>query len=249
MPDRIVVSRSEAPIARLTLSVAESQNRLDAAMVRGIVQHLDQLRRDRELRALILAGAPDVFCAGASLDSLKALATGEADERDLFALPEALLAFPVPIVAALQGHAVGGGLALALYCDLVVAAEGARYGFNFSQIGITPGMGMTRLLPLLVGDMLAGEMLLTGRHFQGRELRGRGLFNYVVPAEEVDDRAQDLARQFALQPRHVLELLKETLTAGRREALAAAIESELRMHRICFKHPDLQSRLEQWYLS
>jgi polyketide biosynthesis enoyl-CoA hydratase PksI len=219
------------------------------AMARGIVDRLEPLRHDPDLKVVIVSGVRDVFCAGASLDSLKALAAGDADERDLFALPGALLGFPLPIVAALEGHAVGGGLALALCCDLVVAAESARYGFNFSQIGITPGMGTTRLLPLLVGDRLASEMLLTGRYFLGRELRDRGLFNYVLPATEVDRRAVDLARQLAATPRHVLLLLKETLTQSRRQALAAAIEPELHMHQACFRHPDLQSRLEQWYLS
>jgi polyketide biosynthesis enoyl-CoA hydratase PksI len=249
MADGIAITPIEPGIVRLALDAASTHNRLDRSIVEGLLDALAALRSDPALRAVILAGTPEVFCAGASYGSLEELTSGAVNERALFALPSALLEFPCPIVGAIEGHAVGGGLALVLCCDIAIASERARYGFNFVQLGITPGLGVTRLLPLLVGPSLAAEMLLTGRHYLGRDLRALGLFSEVLPAAEVMPRALDDARRIAESPRHVIELLKNTLSSARREALAAAVEPEIRMHEQCFAHPDARARLERWYLS
>src|SRR6185295_5988387 len=102
----------------------------------------------------------------------------------------------------------------------------------------TPGMGTTALLPALVGSAFAAEMLLTGKFYKGRELNGRGLFNHVVPRDQVMPLARDLARSIALKQRPVLEMIKDALATSRRVALQEALSRERMMHKASFGDPD-----------
>lgn len=241
------VEALEPGIVEVRIDDPEGRNRLSDAVCDGLMDALAGLRGDPALRVVLLAGRPDVFCAGAPLETLHRLSEGAVDVKDLH-LSERILEFPVPVVGALEGHAVGGGLMVALCCDLLVAAEGARYGVNFVELGFTPGMGTTRLLPALAGPFLAAEMILTGALFRGRDLRGRGLFNHVVPAGEVRGAALDLALRMADKPRHVLEMLKLTLALPRRRALQEAMATEHLMHQVCFGREDTRAAVEAAYL-
>lgn len=247
MSDSVRLERVEDGIVRVVMDEAATRNRLSEDLCAALGAALDELARDPGLRALILAGRPDIFCAGATLTTLRRIVSGEVAVRDL-ALPSQLLGFPMPIVGAVQGDAVGGGLVLAACCDITVAAENGRYGVNFADLGFTPGMGTMALLPALVGHGLAAEMILTSKFYKGRELAGRGLFTHVVPATEVANLALDLARRIADKPRHVLEMIKETMALARRQALLAAMSREHLMHTICFSRPDVAGRIEDSYL-
>ena len=126
-------------------------------------------------------GLPDVFCAGADKESLLALCNGDMRVKDLL-VSERLLQTPFPVIAAMEGHAVGGGLMLAVCCDIIIAARESRYGASFLSMGFTPGMGCTKLLECLVGPYLAAEMMYTGRMMKGSELATKAVnFNYIVP--------------------------------------------------------------------
>lgn len=237
----------EEGIGRLRLDDSEHQNRLTRDVCEQLLAGLAELARRPDLRVLLLGGRRDVFCAGASREALEGIASGAFEVRDL-ELPARIIGFPVPVVAALEGHAVGGGLMLALCADITVASESGRYGVNFTDLEFTPGMGATALLPALAGHGFASEMMLTAKLYKGRELAGRGLFQHVVPASEVENLALDLARRIAEKPRHVLELVKETLGAPRRAALLAALEREQQMHRICFSRPGIADAVREKYL-
>jgi enoyl-CoA hydratase/carnithine racemase len=108
-----------------------------------------------------------------------------------------VLGIEVPTIGALNGHAIGGGLGLALVCDLRVANADAKYGANFTRLGLHPGMATTYILPRLVGLPKAAELLLTGRIIEGAEAAELGLANYAVPADQVLDKAWELAREVA----------------------------------------------------
>jgi polyketide biosynthesis enoyl-CoA hydratase PksI len=191
---------------------------------------------------LVLRGRPDVFCSGATQETLEALSSGKFRVRDL-ALASLLIAFPLPIIAAVEGPAVGGGLMLALCADIVVAAEKSRYGFNFVDLGFTPGMGATEIVPALVGRAFATEMLMTGKLYRSEELRSRGMFNHILPAESVFPAAKEIAERIAVKPRHVLELLKDTLAVPRRAALQSALAREHLLHQICFNDNNASARI------
>lgn len=247
MSEQIVRSNLGDGVYRLRMNSDATRNTLTNDFCTDLMVEIEQLARDPDVRVLLLTGATEVFCAGGSLETLRAVAEGDFEVKDL-ALPRVLLGFPLPVIGAVRGHAVGGGLALALCCDITVAAEDRRYGANFMAMGFTPGMGVTALLPALAGYSMAAEMMFTARFYTGRELAGRGLFTHVVPGADVEMCAEDIARRISEKPRDVLELLKETLSAPRRAALEAAISREHLMHRICFDREGTRNRIEAEYL-
>ncbi len=242
----ILVTHLEDGIYEVQLNDVANQNRLSDAFNDELLATLDDLAQRRDLKVVLLTGQAEVFCAGAPLELLHDLLVGKREAKDL-ELPDRVLSFPLPVVAALQGHAVGGGLTLALCCDLLVAAENSRYGMNFTDMGFTPGIGTTVLLPAMVGHHFAAEMMMTAKLYKGRELQGRGLFNYVVEAEAVEGVALDLARRMAEKPRYVLELLKESMARPRCQTLQAAIEREHMMHKFCFEQPETAALIRENY--
>jgi len=137
---------------------------------------------------------------------------------------------------------------LGLYCDIVVAAEERRYGLNFSDMGFTPGMGSTSLLPGLVGHYFASEVLLTGKFYKGKELKDRRLFNYVVPSRDVRRVSTDIAERISEKPKHVLQMIKETLALPRLRDLQTALSREHLMHVICFNKKETMKRIEETYI-
>ncbi len=200
MPARVTITQVEGGIFQLAMDDAEGNNRLGDELKQEIINGLDALGREPSLKVVLLTGRKDVFCAGGSLDLIKGLVTGETQASDCYELQEKMLALKAPIVGALEGHAVGGGLVVALCCDVLVAAEERRYSTNFAEMGFTPGAGATTLLPLAVGHHFASEMLMTARHYKGKELKHRGIFNDVVPASDVVPVALDLCRRMATKP-------------------------------------------------
>ncbi|MFG1954458.1 polyketide synthase [Micromonospora sp. NPDC048830] len=243
------VTTVEPGVVRLAICDPERENRLSYELVDQMMAALDDLAADQSVKVLLVTGTKDIWCAGGTLRMLKEMASGEYDERRLLALSDRLLSFPVPVIGALEGHAIGGGLALALCCDLTVAADRSRYSVNSANMGFTPAMGLSVLLPAAVGHHFASEMIFTGKYYKGRELADRRLFNAVVPADEVLARAFDLAEQIAEKPRYVLELLKETLALPKRHLLQDAIAREPLMNRICFNQPGSDALLDQTYLN
>ncbi|MFY1632303.1 polyketide synthase [Solwaraspora sp. WMMB335] len=245
----LAVARLDSGIVQLTICDPTRENRLSYELVDQMFAALDELAGDESVKVLLVTGTPEIWCAGGTLQMLREMASGVYDERRLLALADRLLGFPVPVIGALEGHAVGGGLALALCCDLTVAAANRRYAVNSASMGFTPAMGLSVLLPAAVGHHVAAEMIFTGKYYKGRELADRRLFNAVVPGDEVLAHATDLAGQIAEKPRYVLELLKETLALPKRHALQEAIAREPLMNRICFTQPGSAALLDQTYLS
>lgn len=248
MPATLSTTTVEPGIVRLALSDPERENRLSHELVDELMDALADLASDPEVKVLLVTGNEEVWCAGGTLRMLQEMAAGDYDERHLLVLSQRLSSFPVPVIGALAGHAIGGGLALALCCDLLIAAENRRYAVNSTSMGFTPAMGLSVLLPAAVGHQFASEMIFTSKYYRGRELAGRGLFNAVVPGEDVLDTAMDLARRIAEKPRYVLELLKDTLALPKRLALQDAASREPVMNRICFNDPDVASSLDETYL-
>jgi polyketide biosynthesis enoyl-CoA hydratase PksI len=150
MSKKVYVTRVEAGVGRIHIDDASHQNRLTDDLIDELMDALRALASDANVDVVILTGRKDVFCGGGTRETLRAVASGNVQVKDL-ELPVHMVDFPVPIVGALEGHAVGAGLAVGLYCDIVVASSSSRYGLNFTSMGFTPGMGVTGFLPLLVG--------------------------------------------------------------------------------------------------
>jgi enoyl-CoA hydratase/carnithine racemase len=173
-------------------------------LLEGLREAVGRVRGDPEVRCLLVTGRGRSFCAGADFRSRR---EGDGQGGPYVAPQErsyatyahflALLDVEVPTIAAMQGHAIGGGLGLAVVCDLRVANREARYGANFVRLGLHPGMATTYLLPRLMGVPRATELLLTGRIVSGEEAAATGLVHYAVEPEAVLARAQELAGEIA----------------------------------------------------
>jgi enoyl-CoA hydratase/carnithine racemase len=190
-------------VATITLNRAENRNSMTEEVLSGLEDAVARARDDVSVRAVVIGGRGRSFCAGADFKTGAQRDTGnrplQPDERS-FAMYQpflSVLELEVPVVGALAGHAIGGGLGLALVCDLRVASADAKYGANFTRLGLHPGMATTYLLPRIVGVPRAAELLLTGRLIDGAEAERMGLVNYALPAEEVDARARALALECA----------------------------------------------------
>jgi enoyl-CoA hydratase/carnithine racemase len=204
---------------------------------------------DCGIRAVVLEGGERYFQAGASRDALlQSDGVGAAASHGAAAL-RALLALPVPVVAAAAGHAIGGGLLVALWCDAIVLGEESLYGANFMALGFTPGMGATHAVPEAFGPFLGRELLWTGRLLTGREIRAAScpLSHAVKPRAQVIDHALMHAREIADTPRGTIVLLKRQLAAGRREALERALRAEASAHATLHADPVTAAEIVRRY--
>lgn len=240
----VVLERPREGVGVVAMRDADGHNAMSEPFVHELCARLTEAGRDPELRCIVLAGLPEIFSAGASAALLRDLARGEATPADIV-LPKIVLDLPIPVVAAMEGAAVGGGFALGCCADLVLIARESRYGLSFMNMGFTPGMGTTELLSHVLSPAIAAELLLGGEAKKGAWFEGRSGFNAILPRSEVVGRALDLAARIAEKPRLSLELLRRTLTLPRRRAFERTHTLETLMHRLSFAAPDLLARIEE----
>ena len=205
--DAVLVARHEA-VATVTLNRPDRRNAIDQAMRDGLRSALDELDADAGVRVVVLTGAGRAFCAGVDLTEGAPAPT----LRPPVAAP--LWAFRKPVIAAVNGPAVGGGLELALACDIRIAAASARFGLTEVRIGSLPGSGGTQLLPRIVGPGNAARMVLTGELVDAAEALWIGLVSEVVPDAELAAAAGTLAERIAQNAPLSLLAAKRALRAG-----------------------------------
>lgn len=233
-------------VATVIMGDAPGRNAMSEPFVRELSETLRVLATCGEARVVVLLGLPDVFSAGASRETLEAILDGKLASSDIL-LPKAVLDVTVPVIAAMEGHAVGGGLALGLCADIILIARESSYGCNFMNLGFTPGMGTTRLLEHVLSPAIAHEMMYTGQFFRGAHFEGRSGFNYILPRAQVRPKAMDLAARIAEKPRPALEALKRVLSMDKRQAFEATRTVEAMMHAITFAGPDVRRLIEENY--
>jgi 2-(1,2-epoxy-1,2-dihydrophenyl)acetyl-CoA isomerase len=221
-------------VATITMNRPEKLNAYTTEMGDEVTHAFRAVQRDPEVRVVILTGAGKAFCAGADLEHLKAHEQGQnvskgprlGEEDFLRKLPLEMCDYPKPIIAAINGHAVGVGMTMAMPCDIRIAAEGAKLGFIFGRLGILPGLGSSHLLPNLVGMARAQELVLTAKKILGAEAAEIGLVNKSVPAEEVLPTARAMALEMAEVEPIVLAYAKRALHFGASHSMAEAMKNE-----------------------
>jgi enoyl-CoA hydratase/carnithine racemase len=185
-------------IATLFLSRPDRRNAVSRAMLDQIVEALGTLAADPDLRAVILAGDGPDFCAGADISELASADPPDFDfARSFESALNAIIDLPVPVIARVQGAALGAGCQIAVGCDLAVAAEDARFGIPSARLGILVNFENIERLGLAVGRKRAGEILFTGRQLSGTDAVMWGLVNQAVPAADLERRTEELARAIA----------------------------------------------------
>jgi enoyl-CoA hydratase/carnithine racemase len=206
------------------------QNFFDNALINAIADAFEELDENPACRALVLASEGKVFCAGADLAGRPATGTAsEAAGATKHLYKEALRLFRTkkPIVAAIQGAAVGGGLGLAMVADFRIACAETRFCANFTRLGFHPGFGLTTTLPRAVGPQQAALMFYTGRRVPGEEAVRIGLADHFVPQAEVRQAAQALAAEIAQSAPLAVVSTRETLRRGLADQIEASTEREL----------------------
>jgi enoyl-CoA hydratase/carnithine racemase len=226
----------EDGIATISLHRPEKLNAYTTAMGDEVCAAFDRARDDAAVRAVILTGSGRGFCAGVDLDHLRAhregrnAAEGRAprlgEERFLKSLPLELVAWPKPVIAAVNGPAIGVGVTMILPCDVRLAADTAKLGLTFAKLGILPGLGSTHLLPRLVGMGRALELVLSARVIPAGEAAAIGLVNRAVPADALLAEARALARMMAECRPEVLAAAKAALHFGAGASLEQAMRNE-----------------------
>ena len=182
--------------AVLTINRPEALNALNSQVLSDLKAALDELKKEADLRCLIITGAgPKSFVAGADIGEMSTMnpKKGEAFGIAGNKVMSQVASFPCPVIAAVNGYALGGGFELALACDLRLASEKARFAFPETGLGITPGFGGTQRLPRIVGVSKAMELILTAKTIKADEAKAIGLVSEVYPAEELMDKAMELA--------------------------------------------------------
>ncbi len=220
----------EAGVALLTLNDVARKNAMSPELGDLLQARVGELLGRADVRAVVLTGAGGAFSAGGDLAMLERLRSLPFEEARRFMLSFygrylSVLDLPVPVVAAIEGPAIGAGLCVALACDVVVVSEDSKLALNFVQLGLHPGMGATYLTPRKVGAQRAAELLLTGRRFDGREAQAMGLALEAAPAGQVLPKAMALAKQIASGGPLAVRALRRGLAVDR-PALQAALERE-----------------------
>jgi len=234
-------------VATVEMTDAAGRNALSETFVAALTGALASAASDQAARAIVLVGMKDVFCSGAPKSLLMQLADGAVEPGEIL-LPKIVLETPLPLIAAMEGHAIGGGFALGLCADIVIIARESRYGCNFIDLGITPGMGTTRLLEQVLSPAIARELLYTGELRRGSAFEIRGGFNHVLPRDAVVTKAYEIAMAIAEKPRLALETLKRGLSIRRRRIFDETLALESTMHRAVLSQPETRRRIEDAYV-
>ncbi len=224
-------------IATLTLDRPDKLNAYTLEMGEEVTAAFRALRDDPAVRVVVVTGAGRGFCAGVDLDALRAHqaggepAPGEpklGEEDFLRKLPLEIASYPKPVIAAINGAAIGVGVTMILPFDLRIAAEGAKLGLTFARLKLLPGLGATHLLPRLVGRARARDLVLTARKVTAAEALEMGLVDRVVPGAELLETAREVARGLAEIEPEVLAAAKAALDFGAGHDMEASMRNEER---------------------
>lgn len=228
--ETVFYERRGGGVAQITLNRPDHANGVVPELARDLGLSLDELEADLSIRTLILTGAGRQFCAGADLAAMKAYLAERLrvdqepyNARVLFPVTQRIVACRMPIIAAINGAAVGGGLDLALACDLRVASRTAKLGETYVNVGLAPANGGSWFLPRLIGTGMAAELAFTGELIGGERALEIGLVNRVVEPDELADEAMALAARIAGKPRRALEATKQALRTSWQTDLAGAM--------------------------
>ncbi|MFM2036902.1 MAG: hypothetical protein RL459_2167 [Pseudomonadota bacterium] len=229
MSNAVVLSEVRGRVGIITLNRPEAMNALNDAVMNGLRDALNAFEADANIGCVVLTGSAKVFAAGADIVAMQNMDYAEAYSSDFITRNwERLRTFRKPVIAAVAGFALGGGCELAMMCDMVFAAETARFGQPEIKIGTIPGAGGTQRLPRAVGKALAMDLCLTGRLMDAQEALRAGLVSRVLPPEELLDTAIRTAEKVAAFSLPALMMMKESVNRAYESSLSEGILFERR---------------------
>ena len=235
----------EGAIGILTFNQPENLNALGPQIYEELMDFMERVPQQEDLQVVIVTGEGKAFSAGGDMDGFLSRSIAHHERGgsiELFTneMARKFLNVEIPLIAAVNGAAVGGGFTLSLTCDLRIASEEARFGAVFARVGLSPEYGSSFLLSRIVGLTKASELVLTAKIFGAQEALDMGLVSEVVPPEKLMERARALAQEIASLPPIAVRLAKRTLRHGLESTLSQALDFEELAETHCFSSLDHQ---------
>ncbi|MBW2120094.1 MAG: enoyl-CoA hydratase [Deltaproteobacteria bacterium] len=237
-------------IAIVRMNRSENINALEYQLRDDLVDCFQGLSEDNHIRVVILTGIGKAFCAGGDLRELRQRMTVDRARKYVLHVSRTIRAITnieKPVIAAVNGAAMGAGFSLVLACDLVVSSEEAKFAQAFVKVGLVPDLGGNYFMPRLIGLQKAKELAFTGRVLSARELADLGMINYLVPPEDLESRAFDLAREIAEGPPLALGLTKKLLNTSWNLSLDEMLELEAQTQAACMQSEDHMEGIAAFY--
>jgi len=235
--ENVIIDRDGA-IAVVTLNRPQALNALSYGLVKDLSLAMQELDQDSEVRVIVVTGGDKVFAAGADIKEMADKGPFDAMVLERLAYRDKINKISKPVIAAVIGFALGGGCELAMSCDIIVAAENARFGQPEVNLGIIPGSGGTQRLTHLLGKHRAMELVLTGDMLNAADAERFGLVNRVVPTELCLEEAKNIARKIVAKPQLAVKAAKEAVLKSANTGLDEGLEFERKAFYLLFASED-----------
>lgn len=234
-----IIVEKRGRVGLITLDRPKALNALNSALIAELEAALDDFEADDEIGAMVITGSPKAFAAGADIGEMKDKTFIGAYLEDFITVGwERIAQCRKPVIAAVAGYALGGGCEIAMMCDIIIAADNAKFGQPEITLGILPGSGGTQRLTRAVGKSKAMEMCLTGRIMEAEEAERSGLVSRVVPAAELIEEALETAETIAAMSRPIAMMVKESIDRSYETTLSEGVRFERRMFHAAFGSAD-----------
>jgi 2-(1,2-epoxy-1,2-dihydrophenyl)acetyl-CoA isomerase len=215
-------------VLNVTLNRPDSLNSFDEFMLTGLIEALEEAGRDQEIRAIVIRGAGRSFSAGGDVKTMGRATSAQVYEHIgiLNSCIKAIKTIEKPVIAAVHGFAAGAGFNLALACDVIIAAETSQFALSFSKVGLISDGGGSYFLPRLIGPHLAKEFFFTGEPVPARRMYELGVINRLVPADSLEEKANELAATLAAGPSKAYGMMKKMIDRSFTTTLDEILEQE-----------------------
>jgi enoyl-CoA hydratase len=234
-----ILSETRGRVGWVTLNRPKALNALDDALIDELVEALQSFDRDEGIGAIVITGSDKAFAAGADIAAMKDWSFVDVFKDDYITRNwDAMRRVRKPLIAAVSGYALGGGCELAMTCDLIIAADSARFGQPEIKLGIIPGAGGTQRLPRAIGKAKAMDLVLTGRMMDAQEAERCGLVARVVPADKLHEEAMQAAATIASYSLPAVMMAKEAINRAYESQLADGVMFERRLFHALFATAD-----------
>ncbi|MGI9500938.1 MAG: enoyl-CoA hydratase [Geminicoccaceae bacterium] len=241
---RTIVLERQDRVAIVRLDRPEALNALNSELMTELIDTMTPLDRDPSIGCFVITGSRKAFAAGADISEMAPKSFNQMFEDDFFAGWDAFTALRTPKIAAVSGYALGGGCELAMMCDMIFAADHAKFGQPEIKLGVIPGIGGSQRLTKLVGKAIAMDMILTGRMMDSEEALRAGLVSRVIPADELEAEAQKAAEIIAGYSKPAVMMAKEVVYRAEESGLTEGIRFERRVFHSIFATRDQKEGMQ-----
>jgi len=233
-----IITETRGAVGLITLNRPKALNALNSALIEELSSALDGYEADDNIGCIVITGSEKAFAAGADIKEMQSKSYMDAYKGDFIGKWERITTVRKPVIAAVAGFALGGGCEMAMMCDLILAADTAKFGQPEIKLGVMPGAGGTQRLTRFVGKSKSMEMCLTGRMMDAAEADRVGLVSRVVPAADLINEAMKVAETIASMSQPILMMTKETINRAYETTLAEGVKFERRVFHSMFAIED-----------